>query len=77
MNIIKNKLDATDDTEIDCCHRMCKFERNKLKLQAVAYKILHFKDKQKVLQNQKKLENAGILFYEDSSKSIMELRKFL
>lgn len=77
MNIIKNKLDATDDTEIDCCHRMCKFERNKLKLQAVVYKILHFKDKQKVLQNQKKLENARILIYEDFSKSIMELRKFL
>ena len=77
MNIIKNKLDATDDTKIDGYHRICKFERNKLKLQTVVYKILHFKDKQKVLQNQKKLKNAGILIYEDFSKSIMELRKSL
>ena len=29
--IIKNKLDITDDIEIDRCHRIGKFQRNKSK----------------------------------------------
>ena len=29
--IIKYKLDITDDIELDCCHRMGKFQRNKSK----------------------------------------------
>ena len=29
--IIKNKLDITDYIEIDCYHRMVKFQRNKSK----------------------------------------------
>ena len=29
--IIRNKLDITDDIEIDRCHRMGKFQRNKSK----------------------------------------------
>ena len=27
---IKNKLDITDDIEIDCCHRMGKFQRKQI-----------------------------------------------
>ena len=35
--IIKNKLDITDDVELDRCHRIGKFKRNKSKPRTVAY----------------------------------------
>ena len=54
---IKNKLAITDDIEIDCCHRMGKFQRNKSKLKTVVCKLLGFKDKHKVPQNVKKHRN--------------------
>ena len=71
--IIKNKLDITDDIELDCCHLMGKFQRNKSKPQTVVCKFLRSKDKHKVLQNAKKLQNTGIFIYEDFSNATMEL----
>ena len=75
--MIKNKLDITDDIEINCCQCMGKCQRNKSKPCTVVYKILDFKDKHKVPQNAKKLKNARIFSYEDFSKATMELRKSL
>ena len=73
--IARNKLDITDDIEIDRCHRMGKFQRNKSKPRTVVCTFLHFKDKHKVLLNAKKLKDTGIFIYEDFSKATMELRK--
>ena len=73
--IIRNKLDITDGIEIDGCHRMGKFQRNKSKPQTVACKFLLSKDKRKVLLNEKKLKDIGIFIYEDFSKATMKLRK--
>ena len=53
--IARNKLDITDDIEIDRCHRMGKFQRNKSKPQTVVCKFLRSKDKCKVLLNAKKV----------------------
>ena len=75
--IIKNKLDITDDIEIDRCHCMVKFQKNKSKPRTVVCKFLRSKDKHKVLLNAKKLKDTGIFIYEDFSKATMELRKFL
>ena len=75
--IIRNKLDVTDDIEIDRCPRMGKFHRNKSKPQTVVSKLLRSKDKHKVLINGKKLKETGIFIYEDFSKATMELRKSL
>ena len=57
---IKNKLDITDDIEIDRCHRLGKFQRNKSKLKTVVCKLLGFKDKHKVSQNVKKHRNLHL-----------------
>ena len=75
--IIKNKLDITDDIEIDRCHCMVKFQKNKSKPRTVVCKFLRSKDKHKVLLNAKMLKDTGIFIYEDFSKATMELRKFL
>ena len=75
--IIINKVDITDDTELDRCHRMGKFQRNKSKPRTVVCKFLRSKDKHKVLQNGKKLKNSGIFIYEDFSNATMELRQSL
>ena len=75
--IIRNKLDNTDDIEIDCCHRMDKFQRNKSKPRTVVSKFLRSKDKHKILLNAKKLKDTGMFIYEDFSKVTIELRKYL
>lgn len=67
----------TDYIEIDRCHCMDKFQRNKSKPQAVVCTFLRFKDKLKVLQNAKKLENTGNFIYDDFPKATMKLRKYL
>ena len=60
MKIIKSKFDITDDIEIDRCHHMGKFQRNKSQPQTVLFKFLCFKNKHKVLQNVKKLKNRNL-----------------
>ena len=41
----------------------------------IVCKLLRFKDKQKIIQNSKKLKDTGIFFYEDFCKDTMDLRK--
>ena len=77
MKIIKNKLGITDDIEIDRCHHMGKFQRDKSKPQTVVCKFLRFEDKPEVLQNAKKLKNKRIFIYEEFSKATVELKKSL
>ena len=43
--------------------------------QTIVCKLLRFKDKQKIIQNSKKLKNTGIFVYEDFCKDTMDLRK--
>lgn len=43
----------------------------------VTCRFFCFKDKQKILQNAKKLKNTVIYIYEDFSKDTMEIRKSL
>ena len=66
--IIRNKLDITDDIEIDRCHRMGKFQRNKSKPRTVVFKFLRSKDKHKVLLNVKKLKTQESSFMKISLK---------
>ena len=40
-------------------------------------RLLRIKDKQLIIQNSKKLKNAGIFIYEDFCKDTMDLRKEL
>ena len=77
INIIKNKLNITDDIKIVRCHRIGKFQRNKSKPGTVVYTFLRSIDKHKVFQNSKKLKNTGTFIYEDFSKTTIELRKSL
>ena len=47
--IIKNKLDISDNIEIDCCQRMGKFQKkNKSKPPSFVCKFLRSKDNHKV-----------------------------
>ena len=73
--IINNKLDITEDIDIDRCHRMGKFQKNKSKPRTIVCKFLRSKDKHKILLNAKNLQDTGIFIYEDFSEATMELRK--
>ena len=66
--VIRNKLDITDDIEIDRCHRMGKFQRNKSKPRTVVCKFLRSKDKHKALLNAKKLKTQKSSFMKFSLK---------
>ena len=76
IKIIKNKLDITDDIEIDHCHSMGKFQRNESKSQlSLSFYISKINT---VLQNAKKIKKTtGIFIYKDFCKVTMELRKFV
>ena len=83
QKLIKKKLGLENEVEIERCHRM----KNKNKDQSnnerrsrprtIVCKLLRFKDKQKIIQNSKKLKNTGIFVYEDFCKDTMDLRKQL
>ena len=72
-----------NEVEIERCHPM----KNKNKDQSnnerrsrprtIVCKLLRFKDKQKVIQNSKKLKNTSIFVYVDFCKDTMDLRKQL
>ena len=67
------------DVEIDRCHRIgprkTKTGQNRDRPRTVVCRLNRFKDKQRILNNAKKLKNTGIYIYEDFSKDTMELRK--
>ena len=73
QKILSDKLEITEDVEIERCHRMGKRKGNRPR--TIICKFLRFKDKQKILKNAKKLKNSGIYIYEDFCNDTMELRK--
>lgn len=75
QKILSDKLEITEDVEIERCHRMGKRKGNRPR--TIVCKFLRFKDKQKILKNAKKLKNSGIYIYEDFCNDTMELRKSL
>ena len=75
QKILSDKLEITEDVEIERCHRMEKRKGNRPR--TIICKFLRFKDKQKILKNAKKLKNSGIYIYEDFCNDTMELRKSL
>ena len=81
QNIIADKLGTESDIEIDRCHRIgpCKTKtgQNRDRPCTVVCRLNRFKDKQRILNNTKKLKSTGIYLYEDFSKVTMELRKSL
>ena len=77
QDIVKSKLGITAEIEFDRCHRNSKFKKNQAKPRTIVCRLLRFKDKEKILQNSKKLKNTGTFIYEDFCKETMELRKSL
>ena len=75
QEVLRDKLSIQDDIELDRCHRMGK--RRGSRPQTITCRFVRFKDKQKILQNAKKLKNTEIYIYEDFCKDIMKLRKSL
>ena len=75
QKILSDKLEITEDVEIERCHRMGKRKGNRPR--TIICKFLRFKDKQKILKIEKKLKNSGIYIYEDFCSDTMELRKSL
>ena len=76
--IIKNKLDITDDIEIDRCHSMGKFQRNESKSQlSLSFYISKINTKFFKMQKKKQKKNTGIFIYKDFCKVTVELRKFV
>ena len=68
QEVLPDKLNIQDDIEFDHISYVTILEIGE---------DLLFKDKQKILQNAKKLNNTGIYIYEDFLKGTMELRKSL
>ena len=73
QDIVKNKLGITAEIEFDRCHRTGKFKKNQAKPRTIVCRLLRFKDKEKILQNSKKLNNTGTFIYEDFCKETMEM----
>ena len=75
QDVLLNKLDIEGNIEIDRCHHFGKRRRSRPR--TIVCRFLRFKDKQKILQNAKKLKDAGIVIYEDFCSDTMKLRKSL
>ena len=79
----KEKLGLENEVEIERCHRMKKKNKDQSNNErrshprTIVCKLLRFKDKQKIIQNSKKLKNTGIFVCEDFCKDTMDLRKQL
>ena len=69
------------DVEFDRCHRIeprkIKSGQDRDRPRTVVCRLNRFKDKQRILNNAKKLKNTGIFIHEDFSKDTMEFRKSL
>ena len=75
LNVLLNNLNIESNIEINRCHRFRK--RRESRPRTIVCRFLRFKDKQKILQNSKKLKDTGIILYEDFCSDTMELRKLL
>ena len=83
QKLIKEKLGLENDVEIERCQRMKKKNKDqsnnerRSRPRTIVCKLLRFKDKQKIIQNSKKLKNTGIFVYKGFCKDTMDLRKQL
>ena len=75
QNVLLNKLNIEGNIEIDRCHRLGK--RRGSRPRTIVCRFLPVKDKQKILQNAKKLKDTGTFIYEEFCSDTMELRKSL
>ena len=71
QDIVEKKLGITVEIDFDRCRRTGKFKRNQSKPRTIVCRLLRFKDKEKNLQNSKKLKDTGIFIYEDFCKTTM------
>ena len=63
QDVLLNNLNIEGNIEIDRCHRFRK--RRGTRPRTIVCRFLRFKDKQKILQNAKKLKDTGTFIYED------------
>ena len=75
QDVLLNNSNIEGNIEIDRCHRFGKRRGSHPRM--IVYRFLRFKDKQKILQNAKKLKDTGIFICEDLCSDTMELRKTL
>ena len=71
--IITNKLGIESDVEVDRCHRIGPRKKNRPRSGPITYRCFIFnryKDKQRILNDAKKLKNTGIFMYECFSKEL-------
>ena len=61
--VIKNKLNMENVTDIDRCHRMSKHKGHRS--HPIIFRLNKFKDKQKILRNAKKFKDTKIYIYEN------------
>ena len=71
QDVFLNKLNIEGNIEVDRCHGFGK--RIGSRPRTIFCVSLRFKDKQKILQNAKKLKDTGIFIYEDFCSDTMEL----
>ena len=75
QDVLLNNLNIEDNIEIDRCH--CFGKGRGSHPRTIICRFLRFKDKQKILQNAKKINDTGIFINEDFCSDTMELRKSL
>jgi hypothetical protein len=74
--IIKNKLNISEEIEIERAHRIGSAREDKSP-RTIIFKLLNFLDKTKVLNSAKKLRETGLYINEDYAKETIEHRKKL
>ena len=72
--LLRDRL-KIDDVIIERAHRMGK--KNKDKPRTIIFKLLSYKDKERIMKNRKMLKNTGIFINEDFSDATMKIRKEL
>ena len=77
QDVIADKMGMESGVEIDRRHRIGPRKTKTDRPRTVVCRLNRFKDKQRILNNAKKLKDMGIYIYEDFSKDTMELKKSL
>ena len=76
QEVLLNNLNIEGNIEIDRCHRFGKCRGSRPRIHN-SLQISPFQRQTKILQNVKKLKDAGIFIYEDSCSDTMEQLKSL
>ena len=77
QSIVKEELGIIAEIEMNRFHCNGKFKRNQSKPRTIVCRFLRFKDKEKILKDQKKLKDTDFFIFEDFCKETVELRKSL